>query len=55
MKVGDALKNVLDGDEAQMEKMKNVNDSMFSVSWMMGSWVDVGRTGRSVLADVFLE
>lgn len=55
VKVGDALKNVLDGDEAQMEKMKNVNDSMFSVSWMMGSWVDVGRTGRSVLADVFLE
>lgn len=44
-KVGDALKNVLDGDEAQMEKMKNVNDSMFSAFWMMGSLVDVGRAG----------
>lgn len=27
-KVGDALKNVLEGDEAQIEKMKTVNDSM---------------------------
>lgn len=28
-KVGDALKNVLEGDEAQVEKMKTVNDSRF--------------------------
>lgn len=28
-KVGDALKNILDGDEAQIERMKVVNDSMF--------------------------
>ena len=28
LKVADALRNVLDGDEAQIEKMKNVNDSM---------------------------
>lgn len=27
-KVGDALKNILDGDEAQIERMKVVNDSM---------------------------
>jgi V-type H+-transporting ATPase subunit C len=27
-KVGDALKNILEGDEAQIEKMKTVNDSM---------------------------
>lgn len=32
VKVADALKNVLEGDEAQMEKMKNVNDSMFPCS-----------------------
>ena len=30
-KVGDALKNILDGDEAQIERMKVVNDSMFPV------------------------
>jgi V-type H+-transporting ATPase subunit C len=28
-KVGDALKNILEGDEAQIEKMKAVNDSMW--------------------------
>ena len=28
-KVGDALKNILEGDEAQISKMKAVNDSMF--------------------------
>lgn len=28
-KVADALRNVLDGDEGQIEKMKNVNDSMY--------------------------
>lgn len=28
-KVGDALRNILDGDEAQIESMKVVNDSMF--------------------------
>lgn len=27
-RVGDALKNILDGDEAQIEQMKVVNDSM---------------------------
>lgn len=27
-KVGDALKNILEGDEAQIERMKVVNDSM---------------------------
>jgi predicted pyridoxine 5'-phosphate oxidase superfamily flavin-nucleotide-binding protein len=27
-KVGDALRNILDGDEAQVEQMKTVNDSM---------------------------
>jgi V-type H+-transporting ATPase subunit C len=27
-KVGDALKNILEGDEAQIEQMKVVNDSM---------------------------
>lgn len=27
-KVGDALRNILNGDEAQIEKMKTVNDSM---------------------------
>lgn len=27
-KVGDALKNILDGDETQIENMKVVNDSM---------------------------
>jgi V-type H+-transporting ATPase subunit C len=32
VKVGDALRNVLDGDEAQIEKMKNVNDSMCFVA-----------------------
>lgn len=29
-KVGDALRNVLDGDQAQVDNMKNVNDSMLS-------------------------
>lgn len=29
-KVGDALKNILEGDEAQIEQMKVVNDSMWS-------------------------
>lgn len=28
-KVGDALKNVLDGDQAKIDSMKVVNDSMF--------------------------
>ena len=28
-KVGDALRNILDGDEGQIERMKVVNDSMF--------------------------
>lgn len=28
VKVGDALKNILEGDEAQIERMKTVNDSM---------------------------
>jgi V-type H+-transporting ATPase subunit C len=31
-KVGDALKGILEGDEEQIEKMKTVNDSMFSSS-----------------------
>lgn len=35
-KVGDALKNVLDGDEAQIEKMKAVNDSMLPASRTYG-------------------
>jgi V-type H+-transporting ATPase subunit C len=30
-KVGDALKNILGGDEDQIEKMKVVNDSMFRI------------------------
>ena len=29
VKVGDALKNILEGDEAQIDKMKTVNDSMW--------------------------
>jgi V-type H+-transporting ATPase subunit C len=29
-KVGDALRNILDGDEGQIEKMKTVNDSMLA-------------------------
>lgn len=33
-KVGDALRNILEGDEAQIERMKVVNDSMFLSSWM---------------------
>ena len=37
-KVGDALKNILDGDEAQIDKMKTVNDSMFEVSMDNYSW-----------------
>lgn len=28
-KVGDALRNILDGDEGQIERMKVVNDSMY--------------------------
>lgn len=34
-KVGDALRNILDGDEGQIERMKVVNDSTFP--WMR--WV----------------
>lgn len=30
-KVTDALRNILDNDEAQIEKMKTVNDSMVSI------------------------
>lgn len=40
-KVGDALKNILGGDEAQIESMKVVNDSMFS-AW---SELDLWRVG----------
>jgi V-type H+-transporting ATPase subunit C len=29
-KVGDALRNILDSDEGQIEKMKTVNDSMLA-------------------------
>ena len=40
VKVGDALKNILEGDEAQIEKMKTVNDSMWaffsSCCWLFG-------------------
>lgn len=34
-KVGDALRNILEGDEAQIERMKTVNDSMcfLIISW----------------------
>lgn len=37
-KVGDALRNILEGDEAQIERMKVVNDSMFSGGscWVCG-------------------
>ncbi|RJE17466.1 hypothetical protein PHISCL_10196, partial [Aspergillus sclerotialis] len=38
VKVGDALKNVLDGDEAQMEKMKNVNDKPVDQYLRTFSW-----------------
>lgn len=34
-KVGDALKNILEGDEAQIEQMKVVNDS---TSWYLECW-----------------
>lgn len=34
-KVSDALKNILEGDEAQIERMKVVNDSMFLSSWIL--------------------
>lgn len=43
VKVADALKNVLDGDETQMEKMKNVNDSVFPpLLWNMDRLADDG-------------
>jgi V-type H+-transporting ATPase subunit C len=32
-KVGDALKGILNGDEEQIERMKTVNDSMFSIKF----------------------
>lgn len=35
-KVGDALRNILEGDEAQIERMKVVNDSMFLTAWVLG-------------------
>lgn len=41
-KVGEALKNILGGDEAQIESMKVVNDSMFP-AW---SELDFWRVGE---------
>lgn len=35
-KIGDALKNILEGDEAQIERMKVVNDSM-CLEWDVSS------------------
>jgi V-type H+-transporting ATPase subunit C len=37
-KVGEALKNILGGDEAQIESMKVVNDSMFSAWSELDFW-----------------
>ncbi|KAI9038738.1 H(+)-transporting V1 sector ATPase subunit C [Aspergillus affinis] len=38
VKVGDALKNILDGDEAQIEKMKTVNDKPVDQYLRTFSW-----------------
>lgn len=35
VKVGDALKNILEGDETQIDRMKTVNDSMWSCSFTL--------------------
>lgn len=61
-KVGDALRNILEGDEAQIERMKVVNDSMFFLVMDGAEQVaivvrvlTVHRAGRSVSADVLVE
>ncbi|RDW76460.1 H(+)-transporting V1 sector ATPase subunit C [Aspergillus mulundensis] len=48
-KVGDALKNILDGDEAQIEKMKTVNDKPVDQYLRTFSWNKVKyRADRSL-------
>lgn len=48
-KVGDALRNILEGDEAQIERMKVVNDSMLFVfsrdGRLVGPCTDLCRAG----------
>lgn len=55
VKVGDALKNILEGDEAQIEKMKTVNDSTCVCALRLVRSANRLRTGGSVLADVLME
>lgn len=47
-RVGDALKNILDGDEAQIEQMKVVNDSM-SLPWFDQALNTTGKGGSDCL------
>jgi V-type H+-transporting ATPase subunit C len=58
-KVGDALKNILEGDEAQIERMKVVNDSMClegrGIKTLIVLKLTMCRAGGSVFADVLVE
>jgi V-type H+-transporting ATPase subunit C len=61
-KVGDALRNILDGDEGQIEKMKTVNDSMLATLFPVccgkeGCEVRLteGRACGSVPSDILVE
>lgn len=65
-KISDALNSVLEGDQEQVEKMKNVNDSMWFSSSSLGDITSPSslcqpdlpggyRACRSVFKDVFVE
>ncbi|KAL2006111.1 hypothetical protein VTN00DRAFT_9765 [Thermoascus crustaceus] len=51
-KVGDALKNVLEGDEAQVEKMKTVNDKPVDQYLRSFSWNKVKYRADKPLAEL---
>ncbi|KAL4872802.1 hypothetical protein BDV12DRAFT_182807 [Aspergillus spectabilis] len=51
-KVGDALKNILDGDEAQIEKMKTVNDKPVDQYLRSFSWNKVKYRADKSLSEL---
>jgi V-type H+-transporting ATPase subunit C len=51
-KVGDALRNILDGDEGQIEKMKTVNDKPVDQYLRTFSWNKVKYRADKSLAEL---
>jgi V-type H+-transporting ATPase subunit C len=58
-KVGDSLRNILEGDEAKIAQQKTVNDSWFSWDLArfnpMVSNDSIDRTSRAISTDILME